>query len=155
MRYLSDDYVQSILNYNFRSYSFRLNEELTHVEWINIPGDYTVYTEKLGDYPVIGYEEALNSLCHGKYLTTVDVKSYINGEKVTLDRVHKTEIVYLTSSGNKIFMPFYKFYVLLDLHHEKSPEGLKNYGVFYVPAVSEEYLSIDFVVLNGQWGMTK
>ena len=51
-------------------------------------------------------------------------------------------------------MPYYKYYVLLGLKHEKSPEDLKNYGVFYVPAVSSEYIKADSVVINGQWGMS-
>ena len=148
-----NDYEQSILNYSFRSYSFRLSEDLTHIEKITIPGDYTAYTEKLGDYPVITYKDALDRLCEGKYLSTVSEKYLTNGI-ITEDIVHHTEIVYLTAPGNKVFMPYYKYYVLLGLKHEKSPEDLKNYGVFYVPAVSSEYIKADSVVVNGQWGMS-
>ena len=148
------DYEQSILNFSFGEYSFELSDDLKYVVSITVPGDYTAYTEKLGDYPVIGYEKALDCLINGKYLSTVYPNELWFDGIIERDEVHMTEIVYINSAGNKTFMPFYKFYVLLEFTHEKSPEGLKNYGVFYVPAVNEEYLNIDYVVINGQWGMS-
>ena len=48
-------------------------------------------------------------------------------------------LVYREANGT--LMPFYQFYVTLDTSAFVMPEGLQNFGIFYVPAVQEELLT--------------
>lgn len=149
-RLIKDDYEASILNFNFDNYSVKFSDDLTCVTQIGVPWDLERLTQKLGDYPVINYTEAVDALIEGKYLSTVAEDLCLNDGKVKKDNVHMTEIVYFKQSGNKFFIPYYKFYVLLDYHNEKSPENLKNYGIFYVPAVESRFFK-NYSPTLGQW----
>jgi len=97
--------------------------------------------EKIGDYPIITAQEAQNLLLKGSYLTTVP-SEYLTGGKITEEAIVKTELIYRTNQHEQTFMPYYRFYVELgELHPDHWPEGLINYGAYYVPAVEGEYLS--------------
>lgn len=89
-------------------------------------------SRKAGDYPLISAEEAKNLLMAGHYITTVPYE--LPGEEA----VQKAELVYRTGSLEKYFMPYYKFYV--ELAEEEEADGLKHYGIYYVPAVEGRYL---------------
>ena len=45
---------------------------------------------------------------------------------------------YRTSRLDSVFMPYYRF--LVEMPAMKEENGLKTFGVYYVPAVKSEYL---------------
>lgn len=90
-------------------------------------------SEKVGEYPIITPAKARKLLLKGKYASSVPFE--IPGEEC----VAKVELVYRNSRWEQYFMPYYRFYV--ELPEEQSENGLKHYGIYYVPAVEEEYIS--------------
>ncbi len=147
------DYTESIINYNFNRYDLYLTQDFENVTTFGMPAEMSTYTEKLGDYPVIGADEAEELLLNGAYLTTVPSTELEDGT-VNTDSVHMCELIYLTSSLNEYFIPYYKFYV--ELPYSKSiaerkgwDTRLKRYGAFYVPAVEADYISNYSPFVNG------
>ena len=55
------------------------------------------------------------------------------------DTVAKVELVYRNGCNEKYFMPYYKFYV--EVKSEVDKNGLKDFGVYYVPAVESQYIT--------------
>ena len=123
---------------NFENYIFNYTEFSPNSEgkmWmIRIFSDKAY--EKIGLYPIISEEEAMQLLLDGQYYTSVTEE--FPGESA----VERCEIVYRTGGYDKILMPFYRFYVYLEnapgMH--LYPEGMKTYGAYYVPAVDPDYL---------------
>ncbi|MBR1852292.1 MAG: hypothetical protein IJ794_03815 [Lachnospiraceae bacterium] len=113
--------------------------------------DKLAASEKIGDYPVITEEEAWQKLLAGEYLTTVPYP--LPGK----DAVVMAELVYRNSNMEENFLPYYRFYVNLPedfLEWENLSDGLKLYGVYYVPAVVDEYLSKEYLSkINERGGM--
>ena len=136
----SGDVTRQLLSYYFDGITFSPNEE--GQLWIIRFGSPLQAAEKIGDYPIITAQEAQTLLLEGSYLTTVPPE-YLTGGKITEEAIVKTELVYRTNLYEPTFMPYYRFYVELDLPDGlwELPEGLKNYGAYYVPAVEGEYLS--------------
>ncbi|MDD3833552.1 MAG: hypothetical protein PHR18_06590 [Oscillospiraceae bacterium] len=125
----SNDNVQSILNYHFNTVKFYCDDDgalfLTRKY-------YTDLSEVVGEYPIIDTKEALTLLENGNYITTVPQEFEGAGY------VKKVELVYRTSTNEKLFMPYYRFYVELpDMKHKN---GLNDYGAYYVPAVEGQYI---------------
>lgn len=126
--------VEDILNYNFRCVRFSLNDRGNL--YAIAKGDGLILAEKLGDYPVITAEEATERLTAGNYQTSVPVE--FPGEEY----IGKIELVYRTGRLEEIFLPYYRFYVLLpDAMNTGTNNGLKTYGAYYVPAISDEYIA--------------
>jgi len=117
---------------NFENYSFNHTEFTPNI--IRIYSDMAL--EKIGLYPIISEEEAMQLLLDGKYYT--NVMEEFPGETA----VERCEIVYRTGGYDKILMPFYRFYVYLEnaLGMQLYPEGMKTYGAYYVPAVDPDYI---------------
>ena len=120
--------VDRIINYNFKSVSFSPNDE--GKLWIIRP-DREINGDKLGDYPIMSYKEALDMLYEGKYLTTVT--DYTVSENSV---VEKAELIYRTGGEEEYYLPYYRFYIDIN----KEVQGMKTYGGFYVPAIEPEYL---------------
>lgn len=99
-------------------------------------------SHKAGDYPIISPERAEELLLDGKGITTVPYD--IAGKKY----VKKVELVYRKDNYAEYFMPYYRFYV--ELPEMERENGLKNYGIYYVPAVEEIYLT-DMPVWDGRF----
>ena len=123
-----------ILAYNFRQVSFYGNDEgelyLVRVRRPDL-------SQKLGDYPIITADQARELLTEGHYLTTVPCE--MPGEEY----IRKVELIYRTGTEEECWMPYYRFWVEVDdapAPADQAP-GLKTYGAYYVPAVSEEYLT--------------
>ena len=92
----------------------------------------TDLSRKIGDYPIVTADEARKLLLEKHYITTVPDE--MPGEEY----IAHIELIYRTSRRDAIFMPYYKFFVEMpDMQREN---GLKTYGVFYVPAVKGEFL---------------
>ena len=138
----SDDLETAILNYNFDRTEFLTNDSqgLYGLRY----GNLLDAAELLGDYPIRTEAAARQSLLAGDYLTTVP-SEYLTKDGITEDIICKVELVYQTGNVNEYYAPYYKYYVRLDRFHEivqndEMPEGLDCYGIYYVPAVREEYL---------------
>lgn len=123
------DAVNQIVNYNFHNVAFYCNDE----------GDLFLarvwrpdLTQKVGEYPIISADEAKALLLNGHYITTVP------DELPGANSVVKVELVYRTGDWEAYYMPYYRFYVELP---ERTQEGMKWYGAYYVPAVESRYIS--------------
>ncbi|MBR5177987.1 MAG: hypothetical protein IKW90_04180 [Lachnospiraceae bacterium] len=132
----SDEPVQSILNYNlsFSKFAPDDNGDLLCI-WLNNP---LCVSEYLGDYPIISVDEATEQLMNGKYFSSVP-GDYIRNGRISKEGIAKIELVY---RNNKVeyYQPYYKYYVELDSAAFNMADGLKNYGIFYVPAIDSEFL---------------
>jgi len=117
---------------NFENYSFNYTEFTPNM--IRIYSDMAL--EKIGLYPIISEEEAMQLLLDGEYYTTV--MEEFPGEEAVV----RCELMYRAGSKDKILMPFYRFYVYLENAPgmQLYPEGMKTYGACYVPAVDPDYL---------------
>ena len=94
--------------------------------------------ELLGNYPIISYEEAVVRLTENEFITEVPMLKEDGSKRViTREDIGRGELVYCTADDYR--MPFYKFRVKLD--STDSPLEMTEYGLYYVPAVTEEYLS--------------
>lgn len=138
--------AEVILNYNFRSARFVPDENFDDVPERNEAGglryvsvsDGLLSAEKLGDYPIISADEAMELLLSGHGQTSVSP----DYSAPTAETVEHVELVYRTGAMEEILLPYYRFDVRLPDDPDCGAElGLKNYGVYYVPAVAAEYLT--------------
>lgn len=133
------DPVQDILHYNLASVQFA-PDDFGSLMLIRRNNAFCA-AEYLGDYPIITAETAQQALLSGSYYTTVP-EEYLKGGVIAEEDIARTELIYRNRSNEEFFQPYYRFYVELDTSHFVDvPEGLKDFGLFYVPAVSPEYLS--------------
>lgn len=123
--------TEGILNYSFRQAQFFPddNGKLTDISF----SDGLACARELGDYPIITADEARTMLLNGNYITSVPYK-LSGGEYVA-----GVELAYRNSRTDEYFLPYYRFYV--ELPPETRDNGLKTYGVYYVPAVWERYIA--------------
>ena len=137
----SEDPLTALINYNLRKVYFYGGKNLST---ISVYDDYD-YKEFAGMYPVISYEEAYDKLIGGDYYTTVWEEEYLP-DGINTDEIFFTGISYKRTADYKYTLPYYRF--LVELHAERTDEnalseGMKEYGAFYVPAVSPDYLVIE------------
>lgn len=138
LRKYSDNPFEAILNYNFTYIHFY--QDITKgvvLRQCNLLDTFTA----VGFYPTITAQEARAKLLSGDYFSTVLPEYLPNG--LTEDRIKHTELVY-RNNKNGYSIPHYR--ILVELDRPKTvtiAEGLINYGAFYVPAISPEYLSND------------
>jgi len=118
-----------ILNFNFSNIRFHASD-MGGISGISYTK--TDLSQKIGDYPIITADEARQLLLDRHYITTVPEE--MPGEKY----IANVELIYRTSRRDTIFMPYYKFFI--EMPSMQRENGLKTYGVFYVPAVKGEYL---------------
>lgn len=133
----SGDDVEDILNYNFRPARFVPDENEGELWMVGIT-DVLLAAEKMGDYPIITAEEATKRLINGNYQTSVPAE--FPGEEF----IGKVELMYRSGPLEEVLLPYYRFYV--QLPDEENPQaaaekGLKTYGAYYVPAITDEYIA--------------
>lgn len=133
------DLTDRFLNYHFDNVSFYPDDE-GRLSFIRI--EKTDLSGKVGDYPIIDCTEAEELLFDGKYITTVPYTLTNN------DKVAKTELVYRNGGWEKYYMPYYKFYIELPDNNLKN--GLKDFGIYYVPAVEGKYIT-DMPIWDGSF----
>ena len=129
------DPVEQILNYHFRQVSFAPDDEGKLL--VIRKKDALLKAEKIGDYPIISVEKARERLLAGHYQTSVPA------DFPGADKIAKVELMYRSGSGEEVFLPYYRFYVLLPsgtkgVPPEDSETGLKTYGAYYVPALRDD-----------------
>ena len=125
------DDLEDILNYTYHSARFYPDGD-GKLSLIRIENSLSC-GEKMGEYPVIIVDEAVDLLSKGCYITSVPY------EITDVEGVDKVELVYRNSRTEEVFLPYYRFYVALP--EEQVGDGLITYGAYYVPAVQEDYLS--------------
>lgn len=122
--------TEDILHYSLCSASFSPNDE-GELYLIRIK-NALLTAEKTGDYPIISLQEAEQRLLAGNYQTSVPLA--IPGKEYII----KAELAYRTGYMEEMFLPYYRFYVLLpDMGYDN---GLQTYGIYYVPAITDEYI---------------
>lgn len=132
----SDDSVQNILNYNLSFSDFAPDDSGNLMcIWLNNP---LCASEYLGEYPIITEKEATELLINGNYFSSVP-NDYIRNGSISTDDISKTELVY-RNNKEEYYQPYYKYYVELDSNEFDIADGLKDYGIFYVPAIKSEFL---------------
>lgn len=137
----SEDPLTALINYNLRKVYFYGGKNLST---ISVYDDYD-YKEFAGMYPVISYDEAYDKLIGGDYYTTVWEEEYLP-DGINTDEIFFTGISYKRTADYKYTLPYYRF--LVELHPERTgdyafSDGMKEYGAFYIPAVSPDYLVIE------------
>lgn len=133
-----EDIIDTIINYNFYQVDLWADYE-DRLRFIRIY--HPDLSLKVGDYPIITVDKARKLLLAGSYITSVPF------EIPSKDSIKKVELVYYTGELEEYFMPFYCFYV--EVPDEEPLEGLKTYGIYYVPAVEGRYLT-NMPVWDGQ-----
>ena len=163
----SGDLTQQILSWNFTYLSFHPNEE--GLLWLIRDPGYDL-SHKIGNYPIISQDEAMEQLLAGRDLTTVP-EEVSGGRAIAGETVAKVELVYRNAYYDKVFMPYYRFWVELEPvtiqpsdplesvssasdpeqaateetgsapSQPKEGEPLRHFGAYYVPAVEERYLT--------------
>ncbi|MCM1149046.1 MAG: hypothetical protein NC319_03025, partial [Butyricicoccus sp.] len=129
----SGDDLQDILNYSFRCASFSPDDG-GHLSGIRLYDNLAVL-EKIGDYPVIGMDEARERLIAGLYQTSAPCE--MPGEEYVV----KAELMYRSSIYEEVLLPYYRFYVELPEAQSAGSElGLKTFGAYYVPAIESRYI---------------
>lgn len=122
--------AEQLINYNFNRVAFYCDD----VGKLFLARIYQPdLSQKVGEYPIINSVQARELLAKGNYLTSVPY------EMPGLEYIKKVELIYRTGELEEYFMPYYRFYV--ELPGEEREDGLKTYGVYYVPAVEGEYIS--------------
>lgn len=140
----SGDDISDILNYHFgRIYLYPTEEGYLYL--IRINNGLSV-AEKIKEYPIISVTEATERLVAGNYQTSVPVA--FPGE----ESIGKVELVYRTGPLEEILLPYYRFYVLLpdSISESASSRGLKTYGIYYVPALPNEYI-VNMPIYDGHF----
>lgn len=123
--------VDKIINYNFNRTAFYCDDNnALFIARVFSPD----LSNKLGDYPVITPKQAEDLLCNGNYITTVPQQFS------SKERIKKVELIYRNNAYDKIYMPYYRFYVELDDAPMPEDVNLKTYGAYYVPAIDGRYI---------------
>ena len=120
---------ERILNFNFANIYFSATDMGGLGQIIYSKTDLS---QKIGDYPIITAAEAHKLLLDGKYISTVPQ------DLPAEEHIARVELIYRKNRGDAVLMPYYKFFVEMPAMQRKN--GLKTFGVFYVPAVSGEFL---------------
>ena len=134
--------IESVLNYNFNYIVLYDNSITPESDLYIIRLNNFDYRGKLGDYPIISSDEALELLGEGKYITSVARYDFPGTEYVG-----RVELIYRVTDLEEYYIPYYRFYVEIP---EGAKDGKKLYGAYYVPAVRQEYIS-DMTVWDGHF----
>lgn len=134
---------ERFLSYSLEGVSFGLLTEEQMEEYqgdklLNIWREAPVREDWLvGEYPLMTAERAQELLLEGRYLTTVPEDF---AGPITEGTIGAVELVYRSSGYDGYLMPMYRFYIPVT-NFGSMAEGLINYGMYYVPAVEEQYFT--------------
>ena len=107
--------------------------------------DFITSSLKLGDYPIITWQEAQKKLLKGEYVSSA-AESMVTGGKLSEDAIADVDLIYYTNGNPELYLPYYRFFVKYD--SADSPN--KSYAYFYVCAVSDKYLA-NYEKLDGSY----
>lgn len=124
-------------NLNFAELRFDGNGRLT-VIYIYNSSDII---SEIAHYPIISESEAEKKLIAKNYISSVPYdfpgKEYIA----------KTDLVYKSEKGETV-APYYRF--LVELPEAPVVNNMKNFGIFFVPAVKDKYIS-KITLIDGEF----
>lgn len=122
---------EDVINYNLNYAELHIENDVTLTS-IYICNSASV-TDKIADYPIITESRAKKKLIAGDYISSVAQYDFPGKEYIA-----KTDLVYKSEKGETV-APYYRFIVELP----KAPDeiGIKSYGIYYVPAVKDKYIS--------------
>jgi hypothetical protein len=124
---------ERIINWNFNRFSFSLCDE---AGFFAINQTAASLSDKIGDYPIITQEQALELLRNNEYYTSISAVYF----DLTDAEPAKAELVYRSDPTDEFFMPFYRFLAEVDVNWYSHTSPTPTYGAFYVPAVHSDYL---------------
>ncbi|MBQ9850883.1 MAG: hypothetical protein IJO36_09305 [Clostridia bacterium] len=121
---------EDIVNYNLSFAELRIDNNGA-LNSIYICDSSDIITE-IAHYPIITEASAEKKLISGDFISSVPYdfpgREYIS----------KTDLVYKNERGETV-APYYRF--LVELPEAPEVDEMKNYGIFYVPAVKDNYIS--------------
>ena len=126
----SGSLTQRMLNYSFNTVTFLpgMNNELRGIDRRNED-----LSQRLGNYPIISVDEARELLLQKRCFATVEA------EVPREEYIASVELIYYTFQFCEMYMPYYKF--LVEMPEEEQENGFKAFGTYFVPAVSEQYIT--------------
>lgn len=129
-----------IVNYNLNYAELRIENDgtLTSVFICNSSG----VTSEIAHYPIITQAKAEKKLIAGDYISSVVQYDFPGKEYIA-----KTDLVYKCEKGETV-APYYRF--LVELPEAPDEIGIKNYGIYYVPAVKDKYIS-SITLIDGEF----
>ena len=122
--------IEDIINYHLRGVSFCPGDD-GELFIVRVSDDLRA-AQKVGDYPIVSVDEARQRLLAGNYHTSVPYA--MPGEEY----IAKAELIYSAGYYGETLLPYYRFYVFLP--DQPVVDGLKTYGAYYVPAITDEYI---------------
>lgn len=137
----ADDIRESLINHDLAYATFSPDEK-GNLFCIWIKNGYCSSTY-VGDYPIITVDDATVKLLDGDYYSSIPEDEYFKKGELTAEDIAKVQLKY-RSAGEKYYVPYFEFYVELDSEKGEEgfeiPDGTRLYGLFYVPAIEDEYI---------------
>lgn len=129
-----------IINYNLNFAELRIenNGTLTSIYISNSSG----VVNEIAQYPIITETKAKEKLISGDYISSVVQYEFPGKEYIS-----NSDLVYKCEKGETI-APYYRF--LVELPEAPEANGNKSYGIYYVPAIKEEYIS-EITLIDGEF----
>ncbi len=124
-------------NLNFAKLQIESDGTLTSVFICNSSS----VTNEIAQYPIITEAKAEEKLVSGDYISSVVQYDFPGKEYIA-----KTDLVYKSEKGETV-APYYRFTV--ELPEAPNEIGIKNYGIYYVPAVKDKYIS-NITLIDGE-----
>ncbi|MBP3697155.1 MAG: hypothetical protein J6J45_06375 [Clostridia bacterium] len=122
---------EDVINYNLNYAELRIENDGTLTS-IYICNSESV-TDKIAVYPIITEFNAEKKLIAGDYISSVVQYDFPGKEYIA-----KTDLVYKSEKGETV-APYYRF--IVELPEAPDDIGIKSYGIYYVPAVKDKYIS--------------
>lgn len=129
-----------IVNYNLNYAELRIENDGS-LSSIYICNSASV-TDKVAEYPIITESKAEKKLIAGDYITSVVQYDFPGKEYIA-----KTDLVYKSEKGETV-APYYRF--IVELPEAPDEIGIENYGIYYVPAVKDKYIS-GITLIDGEF----
>ena len=129
---------EDIINYNLNFVELRIdnNGAMSSIYIYNVQS----VTDKIAQYPIISEKKAEEKLISGDYISSV-----LQYDFPGKDYIAKTDLVYKLGKGETV-APYYRF--LIELPEAPKASGNKSYGIYYVPAVKDKYIS-EITLIDG------
>ncbi len=128
----------TIVNYNLKKIVFGGSEDGSQLDLIRVINEPAAY-DTAGEYPLISADEAYEELLKGNCFANTN--GIIPDENTEIADV---QLVYMNNRAFEYVMPCYLFHAdITDAANKVFSDlpGLRQYGLYYVPALSSEYIT--------------
>lgn len=130
---------EDVINFNLNYAELRIENDGTLTS-IYICNSASV-TDKIAEYPIITESKAEKKLIAGDYISSVVQYDFPGREYIA-----KTDLVYKCEKCETV-APYYRF--IVELPEAPDEIGIKSYGIYYVPAVKDKYIS-SITLIDGE-----